>query len=89
MDERERLLDRVLVTLEPKGPTDRPVEVLPHDPQDERRATVEVKIRELARLISRGRRDESASKRLVKAGEAQKVIPDLLKDETDTRGLSP
>jgi hypothetical protein len=32
MDERERLLDRVLVTLEPKGPTDRPVEVLPHDP---------------------------------------------------------
>jgi hypothetical protein len=33
MDERERLLDRVLVTLEPKGPTDRPVEVLPHDPR--------------------------------------------------------
>lgn len=89
MDERERLLDRVLVTLEPKGPTDRPIEVLPHDSQDERRATIEVKIRELARLLSRGRRDESASKRSVKAGEASKVIPDRPKDETDTRGLSP
>jgi len=89
MDERERLLDRVLVTLEPKGPMGRLVEVLPHDPQDERRATIEVKIRELARLISRGRRDESASKRLVKAREASKVVPDLLKDETDTRGPSP
>jgi len=89
MDERERLLDRVLVTLEPKGPTARPVEVLAHDPQDERRATVEVKIRELARLISRDRRDERASKRLLKAGEPQKVIPDRLKDETDTRGPSP
>jgi hypothetical protein len=88
-DERERLLERVLATLEPKAPAGRPAEVLPHDLQDERRATVEVKIRKLVQLFPRNPRDEWPPKRAVKAGEDRQVPPGLMKDETDTRGLTP
>ena len=73
--ERDLLLARVVVTLDPKGPTGRPLEVHSHDPQDEMRSKVEVEVRKLAQLISRPARDESAVKRSVKGHKVHEVVP--------------